>query len=83
VLPGSTILHQRVWCLTLALLVAAACRVDGAPRACDEAMRTTPASDTGEPVGLAIEIDNGVGQPLQIHKRQRFYLNQIDLRASV
>jgi hypothetical protein len=78
-----TFLRQSVWYLTLALLVAAACRVDGAPRACDEAIRTTPASDTGEPVGLAIEIDNGVGRPLQLHKRQRFFLNQIDVLASV
>jgi hypothetical protein len=44
---------------------------------------TTQHSDARPPVGLAIEIDNGVGQPLQIQQGQRFYLNQIDLRASV
>lgn len=34
-------------------------------------------------VGLAIEVDNGVGQPLQVRRGQTFYLNQIDLRTSI
>jgi hypothetical protein len=34
------------------------------------------------PVGLAIEVDNGVAAPLQVKRGQTFYLNQIDLRAS-
>jgi hypothetical protein len=42
-----------------------------------------PSTRTRAPIGLAIEIDNGVGQPLHIQKGQRFYLNQIDMRASV
>lgn len=33
-------------------------------------------------VGLAIEVDNGVGLPLVVRRGQLFYLNQIDLRAS-
>jgi hypothetical protein len=33
-------------------------------------------------VGLAIEVDNGVGVPLTVKRGQRFYVNQIDLRAS-
>jgi hypothetical protein len=32
-------------------------------------------------VGLAIEVDNGVPQPLSLKKGQTYYLNQIDLRA--
>ena len=44
---------------------------------------TTQHADARAPVGLALEIDNGVGQPLQIQQGQRFYLNQIDMRASV
>src|SRR6266567_3026673 len=36
----------------------------------------------GTPVGLAIEVDNGVAKPLQVKSGQTFYLNQIDLRAS-
>ncbi|MBX3155171.1 MAG: cytochrome C [Deltaproteobacteria bacterium] len=35
------------------------------------------------PVGLAFDIDNGVGTPLQVRKNQTFYINQIDIRASV
>lgn len=35
------------------------------------------------PVGLALEIDNGVAKTLRVRKHQRAYINQIDLRASV
>jgi hypothetical protein len=44
----------------------------------------TPEGSIGRetPVGLAIEVDNGVGTPLQVKRGQTFYLNQIDLRAS-
>jgi predicted CXXCH cytochrome family protein len=38
---------------------------------------------TDTPIGLAFEIDNGVGVPLKVRKGQRFYINQIDMRASV
>jgi len=39
-------------------------------------------SHGAQAVGLAIEIDNGVGVPLEVKRGQTFYLNQIDLRAS-
>ncbi len=35
------------------------------------------------PVGLAVEVDNGVGVALQLKRGQTYYLNQIDLRASL
>jgi hypothetical protein len=35
------------------------------------------------PIGLAISIDNGVAEPLEVRKRQTFYINQIDLRAAI
>lgn len=35
------------------------------------------------PVGLALDIEDGVPKPLQIRKQQTFYINQIDLRAHV
>ncbi len=38
---------------------------------------------TDTPIGLAFEIDNGVGVPLKLRKGQRFYVNQIDMRASI
>ena len=38
---------------------------------------TTP----NTPVGLAIEVENGVGAPLRVRAGQRFWLDQIDLRA--
>lgn len=33
------------------------------------------------PVGLALDIEDGVAVPFQVRKLQRFYINQIDLRA--
>lgn len=38
--------------------------------------------DRRTPVGLAIDVDNGVGTPLHVRRGQTFYLNQIDLRAA-
>jgi len=81
--PRPTILPKSSWFLALAVLAAAAGGVDGARGEPSETTTTTQHSDARAPVGLAIEIDNGVGQPLQIQKGQRFYLNQIDMRASV
>lgn len=40
---------------------------------------TTP--DT--PVGLALDLEDGVSAPMKVRKSQRFYINQIDLRAHV
>jgi hypothetical protein len=37
----------------------------------------------GGAVGLAVEVDNGVGVPLKLKHGQTYYLNQIDLRASI
>ena len=79
--PRPTILRKRSWFLVLAVIAAAVCGVDGARMAPAETSTTTQHAHA--PVGLAIEIDNGVGQPLLIRKGQRFYLNQIDIRASV
>src|SRR5688572_13044760 len=38
---------------------------------------------TQTPIGLALEIDQGVGVPLKLRSGQRFYINQIDMRASI
>jgi len=35
------------------------------------------------PVGLALDIEDGVAVPFKVRKNQRFYLNQIDLRAHI
>lgn len=35
------------------------------------------------PIGIALDIEDGVGVPLKIRSRQRFYLQQLDLRAHV
>ena len=81
--PRPTILRQRSWFLALAVIAAATCGADSARREASETTPTTQHSDARPPVGLAIEIDNGVGQPLPIQQGQRFYLNQIDMRTSV
>lgn len=35
------------------------------------------------PIGIALDVEDGVAIPLQIRSRQRFYIQQIDLRAHV
>ena len=39
-------------------------------------MSGSTAIDT--PVGLALDIEDGVALPFQVRKDQRFYINQID-----
>ncbi|HEX4420001.1 MAG TPA: hypothetical protein VH165_18935, partial [Kofleriaceae bacterium] len=58
----------------------------GCTRQKAEADRTDPDAPIpgiGTAVGLAIEIDNGAAVPLQLKQGQAFFLNQLDLRASV
>jgi hypothetical protein len=81
--PQPPILRPRPWYLVLAALAAAVCGEDSARTAPYETLATHQPSHVRAPVGLAIEVDNGVGQPLQIRQGQRFYLNQLDIRASV
>lgn len=38
-------------------------------------------SDT--PIGIALDLEDGVGVPLKIRSQQKFYIQQIDLRAHV
>lgn len=61
----------------LAVVAALACNSDKLT------MRAVEEPIGGRPVGLAIEVDNGVGTPLHVKRGQTFYVNQIDLRASV
>ncbi|MCA9611264.1 MAG: cytochrome C, partial [Myxococcales bacterium] len=42
---------------------------------------TDAPTTTHTPVGLAIEVENGVGVPVRVRAGQRFWLDQIDLRA--
>src|SRR5579883_2771392 len=47
--------------------------------------RSTEAVSTGTtlstPIGLAVEVENGVGKPVSVRAGQTMYLNQIDLRV--
>jgi hypothetical protein len=78
----------RTWVLAGSLTVAgaaAACGGTGTtghgdpppePRAA-----TALASTTATPIGLAIEVENGVAKPISVRAGQTFYLNQIDIRS--
>jgi hypothetical protein len=39
--------------------------------------------DNGKAVALALEVADGAGVPLKVKKGQRFYLNQLDVRAAI
>jgi hypothetical protein len=43
----------------------------------------TQGTTTSTPIGLAIEIDNGVAVPLKVRAGQTFYINQLDIRAAI
>lgn len=43
-----------------------------------------PGATTADtPIGIALDVEDGVAVPLRIRSRQRFYIQQIDLRAHV
>ncbi len=48
-----------------------------------QAAQSTPVamSSPDTPVGLAVEVENGVGKAVSVRAGQRFYLNQIDVRS--
>jgi hypothetical protein len=48
-----------------------------------DGLTTTEQSVSHAAVGLAIEVDNGVGRALELKRGQTYYLNQIDLHASL
>lgn len=62
----------------VAFLPAAGCAED------DAAEIEVANENVAEPaVGLALEVDNGIAASLAVRRGQRFFINQIDLRASV
>ncbi len=67
--------------------IAAACGGPGGaadppdPTGQTEQASTVPMSPTTTPIGLAVEVENGVGAPISVRAGQTFYLNQIDLRV--
>ncbi len=60
---------------------------DGEIETTHEALGVAPppsgdgATTTNTPIGLAFEIENGVGEPVSVRAGQRFYINQIDITA--
>jgi hypothetical protein len=46
-------------------------------------LASTGAATADTPIGIALDVEDGVALPLRIRSRQRFYIQQIDLRAHV
>ena len=44
---------------------------------------TENATSRNTPIGLALEVENGVGTPISVRSGQRFFIDQIDVRAFV
>jgi hypothetical protein len=44
---------------------------------------SSPQSSPSQPRGLALDIEDGAGVPLSVRAGQTFWVNQIDLRASI
>ncbi len=74
--------QQRIGARVIQAAIAAICA--GTVGCTDAADETVAEQHVGTSVvGLAVEVDNGVGIPLQLARGQTYYLNQIDLRASI
>jgi len=67
-----------------ALLVICASAACSGARGSNEVGRAPeqPEAPSGAPVGLALDIDDGRSAPLSLRAGQRYYINQIDVRAS-
>lgn len=69
------------------LLVAASCA--GLPEevhavagpAAPDGFRASGPTSADTPIGIALDVEDGVAIPLKIRSRQRFYIQQVDLRA--
>jgi hypothetical protein len=72
-------IHPAIWYALGVLLAAATVVLSRA----DRIVRAGAEATSAAPVGLAIEVDNGVAVSLHVRRGQTFYLNQIDVRASV
>ncbi len=50
---------------------------------CDEARQPQGPTSVATPLGLALEVDNGTGKAIQVRAGQTFWLEIVDLRASI
>jgi hypothetical protein len=76
------------WAVCSFLVVASCAEVpdDVGVAAAPVSFGTFPApgpSTIATPIGIALDLEDGAGVPLRIRGRQRFYIQQIDLRAHV
>ena len=91
-------IKHRLPLFVMAALVISACAqapdVDTADESLSAESRPSPAPSPSlppvsgpttidTPVGLALDIDDGVAAPFKVRKHQRFFINQLDLRAHV
>lgn len=91
-LSGPAKSHRRSrlsWSIfpVLALAATASCSSSSAGEepgeAASEAVAAEASAISPSAVGLALQVENGVGVPLQLRAGQTFYVNQIDLRAAI
>ena len=50
---------------------------------CDESRQAQGPTSVSTPIGLALEVDNGTGKPIQVRAGQTFWLDIVDVRASL
>lgn len=76
-------------CIGLSISGCAEPSKDGDVGASEEELVDLAFFETDQPttrrslIGLALEVENGEGVPLEVRSRQRFFINQIDIRAFV
>jgi hypothetical protein len=65
------------------ITLACACVDDASVATTEQAESASPNAGTtiATPIGLALDIEDGVAVPLSVRANQTFYINQIDMRA--
>lgn len=82
---------HAIMMLAVGVSAGAACSAGDAPsgdgagvgEASEAVIVTSGATTASTPIGLAVRIEEGAGQPLQVRAGQTFFINQIDMRASL
>lgn len=88
-IPVAGLIHRFVsgktgWLLSAALALASGACTAAVDSPDGPVATAESASSCGQDaVGLALQVENGAGVPLQVRAGQTFYVNQIDVRASL
>ncbi|HLL00571.1 MAG TPA: cytochrome c3 family protein [Myxococcaceae bacterium] len=72
-----------LWAALVSLALACEGQPEGAAAELSEQAQPVVSPAAMRPIGVALEIEDGLGQALRVRAGQTLYINQLDIRASV